>query len=290
MNLSEVEKHIAELTGREGYFTFLQKNETDIAVFRRFSFILCDKFTMIRFRLLSEVTPKIESSFLNGLYIGDVRVDQNGKIIRGLSKQEMVLMRYLLDETMGAWVVEKEKADCFKIHYPGDFVETLIARAAQIVKGTPKVTVKNFEWHVSLPEISMQIDRFREHCRITASEALLMDIMGLEDEERANFSRLSCPCLLWAFGKGIDVSGAMRFHPETASQISDYIMLKLIGKYAEVKQDFLAGKPYKVSPEMKLPEIVGLPPVILFESDKVCTELPSSFNNGKSIRIKLPVC
>ena len=77
-SISAAEKYIQQITGLMGHFTFLETGKNRIAVFRRLSFIPPDELTMIRLRILEEVTPKIQTSVLSGFLIGEISLDKKG--------------------------------------------------------------------------------------------------------------------------------------------------------------------------------------------------------------------
>jgi|GEM_PF-3772038 hypothetical protein len=283
--IQEVTSYIAGLTGVEGHFSFLEKSSREIAVFRRLSFVLCDETTMIRLRLLSEVDPQIKNSVLNGLYIGDVRVNQQGRITKGLDHNRILLLRYLLQEPAGAYAVKKEGRNCFCILNPGNFAETLIGLAAAARKCTPKITVSNMQWHVRMPGLNITIGRFREFCRVEAEENIFLDIIGAKDNDRRCFTQLSLPCVLRAFGRVVDVSGLMRFKSYTASQLSDRVFIKLFDEYEKAKNDFVAGKPLDISRQYPLPEISGLPETKIYEPDYRPAYIPELPDAELSVKI-----
>jgi hypothetical protein len=163
------EKYIQHITGLKGHFTFLEAGKNRVAIFRRMSFIPPDELTVIRLRLTNEVVPKTQSSVLNGFMVGEVRVDNKGRIIKGLDANRRALLDYLLKEPMGAHIVEKLDGHLFKIHYPGDFVEVLIARAAHLSGATPSATIRNHRWYVRINNIRFEVDRFLEYCTVHAT-------------------------------------------------------------------------------------------------------------------------
>ncbi|GAG09308.1 unnamed protein product, partial [marine sediment metagenome] len=86
MNIIKVtEEYIADLTKLRGYFTFLESRNNRVAVFRRLSFVPPDEVSITRWRLQNEITPKIKTSVLNGFLVGEVHVDKDGLIHKGLS-------------------------------------------------------------------------------------------------------------------------------------------------------------------------------------------------------------
>ncbi len=283
--IKEVSDYIAGLTGVEEHFSFLAKNSREIAVFRRLSFVLCDETTMIRLRLLNEVERQVKNSVLSGMYIGDVTIDPQGKITQGLDHNRILLLRYLLQEPAGAYVVKKEGRDCFCILNPGSFAETFIGLAAAAIKCTPEITVSNLQWHVKMPGLNITIGRFREFCRVNTAENVFLDIIGAPENERRNFVQLSLPCVLWAFGRVVDVSGLMRLKTYTASQLSDRVFSKFFAEYEKVKNDFIAGKPLDVSRRYQLPEIIGLPAAKIYEPDYRPAEMPELPDAELSVKI-----
>src|SRR3990172_9019389 len=94
--LTAAEEYVQRLTGRKGSFTFLDAGRNKVAIFRRLSFIPPDELTMIRLRLFSEVTPKVQTSVLNGFLVGEIQVDGKGRIVSGLDANRCALLDYLL--------------------------------------------------------------------------------------------------------------------------------------------------------------------------------------------------
>lgn len=276
--INVVEKYLQQITGLKGHFSFLQTGGNRVAVFRRLSFIPPDELTMIRLRLLSEVTPKVQTSVLSGFLVGEVRVDGKGRIARGLDANRRALLNYLLQEPMGANVVEKLDEDLFKIHYPGDLVEVWIARAARMMGAKPAATIRNHRWHVRAGSIRFEVERFLESCLVRATVKQFCDLINVDQEGREKFAQLPRPCILVAFGRTVDVAGTLYPSPEKQSQISDRALQYLFRAYEpigkeqwfelmgmplpsgrSIKPIFLSGKRVRLSPRWLLPEDAGLP-------------------------------
>ena len=277
-NIGIAEKYIRQITGIKEHFTFLESGENRVTVFRRMSFVPPDELTMIRLRLLAETTSKVKSSVLNGFLVGEVRVDGKGRIAKGLDANRRALLDYLLKEPMSAHVVEKLGMRLFKVHYPGDLVEVLIARAAQITGDIPAAAIKNHRWHVRVGNIQFEVERFLEFCLVRATLAQFCNLIKVDVEGRGKFVQLSRPCILAAFGRTLDVAGTLYGAVERQNQLSDRAFLHLIHAYEPISKDewnaflgiplpagksvkpvFLAGKRIKLSPRWILPEITTLP-------------------------------
>lgn len=255
--VSQYVTRMTKLSG--GYFTFFESGPGRVAVFRRPSFLPADEMSMTRLRLEPEVTPKVQTSTVNGFLVGEVVVGRDGRISRGLDGNRQALFQYLLEEDMGAYTVEKEGLTSHRFLFPGDFVEVLLARAAKLTRQTPVVAIRNHEWHVRTGPARFHVGRFREFCWIEAPETFLAQLLHAKSAELKNFDRLSRPCILSAFGETIDVSGAMTFFPERQDQISDRIFWKLFAAYEVVKSGFLAGRRRRPEQRFQLPEITTLP-------------------------------
>ncbi|MFH1477030.1 MAG: trehalase family glycosidase [Verrucomicrobiota bacterium] len=214
---------------------------------------------MTRLRLMPEVTPKVQTSVVNGFLVGEAVVGKDGRISRGLDGNRQALLQYLLEEKTGSYTVEKENTTSHRFLFPGDFVEVLLARAIGLTRPDPIVAIKNHEWHVRIGPARFHIGRFKEFCRIEAPETFFAQLLRAKRAELKNFDRLSRPCILSAFGETVDVSGAMTFFPERQDQISDRIFWKLFAAYAVVKSSFLAGRWRRPEPRFQLPEITTLP-------------------------------
>ena len=254
-------EYVAELTGLRGHFTFVKSGRNRVAVFRRLSFLPADRISMIRWRLLVEVEPKVKTSVLNGFFVGHVLLDNNGRIRRGLDGNCRKLLDYLLKEDVSVFSVEPLATGLYRIAYPGDWVEILIARARRMFKEEPVVNVRNCRWHIRCGPISCVVGRFREFCQISVSEPLLLDLLRVPVSQKAKFRALSRPCVVHAFGGTLDVSGSMHSFPESQSQISDRILDKLFAAYEKLRLSFLAGRYRRPSPRYVFPEIVALPRV-----------------------------
>lgn len=271
-------EYVRRITGRNGYFTFLEAGKNRVAVFRRFSFIPPDDASMIRLRLAPEITPKIETSVLNGFLIGEVCVDGKGRITRGLDANRRALLDYLLDEPMGAHVVEKLGTRLFKIHYPGALAEILIARAARMTGAIPVATIRNHCWHIRVGNIGFEVERFLESCLVHTSLDRFCALIKLDKEKRGRFVQIARPCVFVAFGRTVDVAGTMTFAPEKQNQISDRAFIRLFQAYEptmsplkllkewgtpppaeSIKPLFLSGRHLKLSPRWPLPENTVLP-------------------------------
>ncbi|MCX6991827.1 MAG: trehalase family glycosidase [Kiritimatiellaeota bacterium] len=258
--INVVTQYISRITKLSGnFFTFLASGPQHVAVFRRLSFLPVDEQSMTRLRLMPEVTPKIQTSTVNGFLIGEVVVGEEGRISRRLDGNRQALLQYLLKEEIGAYTVEKEDLTSHRFLFPGDFVEVLLARAAKLTRQEPIVAIRNHEWHVRTGPARFHVGRFREFCRIQASETFLAQLLHAKRAELENFDRLSRPCILSAFGETVDVSGAMTFFPERQNQISDRIFWKLFAAYEAFKSGFLAGRRRRPELRFQLPEITTLP-------------------------------
>ncbi|MDD5707771.1 MAG: trehalase family glycosidase [Kiritimatiellae bacterium] len=285
-NVIEIAReHLRQTTGyyMTSHFSCVKSGPDTAAIFRRMSFIPADELSVIRLRMMPDVTPKIQSSVVNGFFVGEIKVDKQGRILRGLNAQESALLDYLIKEPMGAFTVEKLGPRTFKIHYPGDWVEVLIARAARMMKAAPRCAIRNHRWIVSVGSMRFDVERFLEACTVTASEERFLDLVKAPPRERARFRQLTRPCLLVAFGKTVDVSGALYPAIERQGQITDTVLVRLFAAYdpdpklwifdpylasngfltvpsgAPVRPRFLAGKHVRVSPRWTLPEIHGAP-------------------------------
>ncbi|MDD5706172.1 MAG: trehalase family glycosidase [Kiritimatiellae bacterium] len=272
------EEYVCRITARKGHFSFLEAGKNRVAVFRRLSFIPPDDVSMIRGRLAPDITPKIKTSVLNGFLIGEVRVNGQGHITRGLDANRRALLDYMLGEPMGAHVVEKLGTRLFKIHYPGALLEVLIARATRLTGAQPVTAIRNHRWHVRVGNIRFEVERFLEFCLVHARMEQFFALIKADEEERGRFIQLPRPCILIAFGRTVDVAGTMNAAPEKQNQLSDRAFFRLFQAYEgseslnklvkemlfplaakSVKPVFLSGRRFKLSPRWPLPENTSLP-------------------------------
>jgi hypothetical protein len=290
--IKSVDQYLLKITGLKGYFNLLKSGKNRVAVFRRLSFIAPDQWTMIRLRLMSEVEPWVQTSVLNGFLVGEVRIDGKGKITRGFDANRVALLDYLLREPMGAHLVEKLGERCFKIHFPGDWVEVLIARASRMEGKTPRASVRAQGWHVRVGKVSFEIERFKETCLVRATPERWFALIRADRLERKRFLQLSRPCILTAFGRTVDVSGALHHASEWQGQLSDRVFARLFATYERVgawnasglfgkngrlaipvgksvKDVFLSGRRLRRSPRWPLTENHCLPiPALLVPTVK----------------------
>jgi len=299
----KVEEYIQQITGLKGHFTLLESGKNKVTIFRRLSFIPPDDLTMVRLRLANEVTPKVQSSVSNGFLVGEVQVDKKGRITKGLDTNHRALLDYLLKEYMGAHVVEKLGTRLFKIHYPGDLTEILVARAVQITGVTPATAIKNHHWHVNVGNIRFEVGRFLEYCTVHATPTQFLDLIKADEKGRGRFALLYRPCILVAFGRTVDVAGTLYNATEKQNQISDRAFQYLFHAYEPINEDrwfqslppgksvksvFLAGKQIKLSPRWILPEITTLP-VPGIEIPKLNLKTKSDLRSSKPA-FHIPLC
>ena len=195
-----------------------------------------------------------------------------------MDANRLALLNYLLNEPIGSYIIEKLDRRLFKIYYPGDFVEVLIARAAKLSGATPLARIRNYRWCVRIGNIRFKIERFLEHCVVHATLEQFCNIINVAIKEKRTFIQLPRPSILAAFGRIVDVGGTLYHSAEKQNQVSDRALMHLFHAYEaldkkewseklgipqptgkSIKSLFLAGRRMKLSPRWPLPENTTLP-------------------------------
>lgn len=260
LNAVEVVKaYLIELTGVDGHWQFVESAPGEVAIFRRLSFVVPDELTMIRLRMLAEVTPKAQSSVGNGLLVGVARVDQRGRLRRRLDPRQVDLLRYLLAEPLGAYTFQPAGRGRWTIAYPQDLPEVLIARAIALTGAAPRARMDAAGWRIGVDPIRIAVSRFRDHAEIRATPGQLAALLRLAPAQAADFHRLSRPCVVIGFGGAVHVHGAMSLRPERQSQLPDLAFIALFAAYERFKAGFLGARRRRVSARWELPENTALP-------------------------------